>query len=81
MQLGSRKYYFPSYGRIGFHWEHRKGALDTSPGFRSALYAAYKQMWKGGYTPVLGAIRNDPSKADSPEMRAARTLPAETTAW
>jgi glycosyltransferase involved in cell wall biosynthesis len=80
MELGSRKYYVPTHGRFRIHEEHRHAALGELPGFRTELYAAYKEMWKRGYEPVLGRKRDRP-RADSPEMKAARSLPPETDLW
>jgi glycosyl transferase family 2 len=80
MELGTRKYYVPTHGRFRIHPENRHAALNDTPGFRTELYAAYKEMWKRGYEPVLGRTRNSPA-ADSPERRAARELPTETDLW
>lgn len=80
MELGTRKYYVPSYGRFRIHPESRHASLDDSPGFRTELYAAYKEMWKRGYEPVLGRTKNPPGP-DSPERKAARDLPSETDLW
>jgi hypothetical protein len=80
MELGTRKYYVPTYGRFRIHPENRHAALGHTPGFRTELYAAYKEMWKRGYEPVLGRTRNSPA-ANSPERRAARELPLETDLW
>ena len=81
MKLGTRKYYFPSYGRLRVHAEHEHAALDLSPGFRTELYAAYKRMWKRGYQPVLSRLADEPLAEASPAMRAARSLPSETSLW
>lgn len=81
MELGSRKYYLPTYGRLRVHEEHRHAALGDTPGFRTELYAAYKRMWKRGYRPVLGRLGAEPVPDGSPEMRAARSLPRETDPW
>jgi glycosyltransferase involved in cell wall biosynthesis len=80
MELGSRKYYVPTHGRFRIHPESRHAALNDTPGFRAELYAAYKEMWKRGYQPVLGRTRNAPGP-DSPERRAARELRSETDRW
>jgi len=81
MKLGTRKYYFPSHGRVGFHAEYARHALTTSPGFRPEMYAAYKTMWRRGYVPVLERRRGEPDFERSPEAEAARTLPVETDRW
>lgn len=81
MELGSRKYYFPSYGRLRIHEQHRHAALGELPGFRARLYATYKEMWRRGYTPVLGRAVKPGLADDSPEARAARSLPRETDPW
>jgi len=80
MELGSRKYYMPSHGMLRVHPESRKHALASLPGFRAGQYAAYKKMWKRGYTPVLATERQR-DRADTPEARAARTLRAEVDDW
>lgn len=81
MELGTRKYYVPSHARITIHAEHRHAALGHVPGFRTEQYAAYKEMWKRGYRPVLSRIADQPFAASSPEMRAARSLRTETDLW
>jgi hypothetical protein len=78
MELGTRKYYVPSYARISIHEEHRHAGLGDSPGFRTELYAAYKRMWKRGYAPVLRRVRDQPFADSTPEMRAASSLRSET---
>lgn len=80
MALGSRKYYVPTYGMLRVHPESKKHALAAVPGFRAEQYAAYRRMWKRGYTPVLATERHR-GRLDSPEARAARTLRPETDAW
>lgn len=80
MELGSRKYYMPSHGMVRVHAESAKAALGSLPGFRAGQYAAYKRMWKRGYTPVLATDRHR-GRTDSPEARAARTLRREVDAW
>ncbi len=81
MELGSRKYYLPTHGRLRVHPEHRHAALGSTPGFQPALYRAFKQMWKAGYVPVLGRMGDLGVPEGSPEMRAARSLPRETHFW
>ena len=81
MELGTRKYYVPTHGRVVIHPESRHAALALVPGFRGEQYAAYKEMWKRGYEPVLSRIRRRPDAEETPEMRAARSLPAETDLW
>jgi hypothetical protein len=80
MELGSCKYYMPSHGMLRVHPESRKHALASLPGFRAGQYAAYKKMWKRGYMPVLATERHR-GRTDSPEARAARTLPTEVDDW
>jgi glycosyltransferase involved in cell wall biosynthesis len=80
MELGSRKYYMPSHGMLRIHPESRKHALASLPGFRAGQYAAYKAMWKRGYTPILTTERHR-DRTDTPEARAARTLRAEIDDW
>jgi len=81
MRLGTRKYYLPSHGRVGFHPEGERHALMKAPGFRPEMYAKYKAIWKQGYVPVLERKASEPGFEDSVEARAARTLPVETDAW
>ena len=81
MELGSRKYYLPTHGRLRVHAEHRHAALGDIPGFRTELYAAYKRMWRRGYRPVLGRTGAERVPDGSPERRAARSLPSETDLW
>lgn len=80
MELGTRKYYMPSHGMVRVHAESAKAALGSLPGFRAEQYAAYKRMWKRGYTPVLATERHR-GRTDSPEVRAAKTLRQERDAW
>jgi hypothetical protein len=80
MELGSRKYYMPSHGMLRVHPESRKHALASLPSFRAEQYAAYRKMWKRGYMPVLATERHR-GRTDSPEARAARTLPTEVDDW
>jgi hypothetical protein len=81
MRLGTRKYYLPAHGRIGFHPEFSRHELTTSPGFRPDMYATYKRVWTRGYVPVLERKRGEPDFEHSREAVAARTLPAETDRW
>lgn len=81
MELGSRKYYLPTHGRLRVHAQHRHAALGNTPGFRTELYSAYKRMWKRGYLPVLGRTGDHRAPEGSPERRAARSLPSETDFW
>jgi hypothetical protein len=81
MEFGSRKFYLPSHGRLRIHEERRLGALSGALGFQAELHAAYKQMWKRGYRPVLDRARGAPAARDSPEMRAARSLEPLTDYW
>ena len=80
MALGSRKFYVPSFGMLRIHRESTRDALSNLPGFRAGQYAAYKQMWKRGYVPVLATERHQ-GRSDSPEALAARTLRLEIDAW
>lgn len=80
MELGSRKFYMPSYGMLRVHPESSRDALSNLPGFRAGQYAAYKRIWKRGYVPVLATERHQ-GRTDSPEARAARTLRTETDEW
>jgi len=80
MELGSRKFYLPSYGMLRVHPESMRSALASLPGFRDGQYAAYKRMWKRGYTPVLATERHQ-GRTDTPEARAAQSLRTETDAW
>jgi hypothetical protein len=81
MRMGTRKYYFPSHGRVAFHEEFARHALTTSPGFRPDMYAAYKQILAQGYVPVLERKRAEPDFEQSREAHAARTLPVEIDRW
>lgn len=81
MNLGTRKYYLPSFGRIEFHPQYRRHALTTSPNFRRDLYATYKRIWQSGYVPVLERMRSMPDFERSREAHAARTLRVETERW
>jgi len=80
MELGSRKFYMPSYGMLRIHPEAQRGALTALPGFRAGQYAGYKRMWKRGYVPVLATERHQ-GKTDSPEAVAAKTLRVEIDQW
>lgn len=80
MELGSRKFYMPSYGMLRRHTEHTVKPLSDLPGFRAGQYAAYKTMWKRGYVPVLATERHQ-GRDDSPEALAARTLRPQVDAW
>jgi hypothetical protein len=79
MALGSRKFYLPSHGMLRVHPESKVGALAAVPGFRKGQYAAYKRMWKLGYTPVMASPRHQ--RGDSPEAVAARDLRPEVDEW
>jgi hypothetical protein len=81
MELGSRKYYLPTHGRLRIHAEHRHASLSHAPGFQLALHQAFKRMWKQGYVPVLGRTGDQRVPENSPERRAARSLPTETDLW
>ena len=65
---------------IRVHPQFRRHALELVPGFRAEQYAAYKRMWKRGYTPVLATERHQ-GRTDTPEARAARSLRPEVDAW
>jgi hypothetical protein len=80
MELGSRKFYMPSYGLLRMHPEYRHAALAHGPGFRAGQYAAYRRMWKRGYVPVMASERQR-GRTDTPEAIAARTLRPEVDAW
>jgi hypothetical protein len=81
MELGSRKYYLPTHGRLRVHAEHRLASLSHLPGFQVELHQACKRMWKQGYVPVLGRTGDQRVPEGSPERRAARRLPSETDLW
>jgi hypothetical protein len=74
----SRCYYYPAHGKLKFHKQWSKGALDTRAGRYADLYALYKSFLRQGYQPVMSRL---PEGVDSPEKRAARMLDVTRHDW
>ena len=77
LELGTRKYYMPSYGMLRIHPESRIGGLTALAGFRKGQYGSFKRWWKRGYKPVMAS----PHAPDSPEATAAREIGPEVREW
>ena len=81
MESGSRSYYLPAHGKLRFHGQWKKAAIWTHASYFDDLFALYKSLLNRGYQPVLGRPSSRPGRGDSPERRAARTLPIKRFPW
>jgi hypothetical protein len=80
LEWGSRRYFLPSHNMLKMHDQGVINPLNKNHGHYDELYAQYRLLLDEGYQPVLAGI--DPSsEADSPERRAARSLPLLTLPW
>ena len=81
LELGSQPYYFPAHGRLSFHDQQEKGALDTRGGRYADLMALYKGLFQRGYTPVIERLE----QFSQPQVRlvewAAENLPVTIYEW
>ncbi|KAA3646328.1 MAG: glycosyltransferase [Chloroflexi bacterium] len=75
------RYYFPAKGRLAFHDQKEKGALDTRSGRYQDLLALYKDLFKQGYTPVLERLESLPQPQARLVEWAAENLPVTTFEW
>lgn len=77
----TRCYYFPAWGKLGFHDQAHKGAIHRLPGRHEALLGLYKELLGAGYQPVLA----NPERLTQAEVErvtwAVNTLPAKQYRW
>ncbi len=81
LECGSRSYYLPSYGMLGFHKDCTKGALYNRAGHYDDLYAFYKSLLNEGYKPVLSRLPSRFAECDLPSHWAVRAVPVVKHPW
>jgi hypothetical protein len=81
MESGSRGYFLPSFGKLGFHPEHKKSSIHELSGHHDARFRLFKSLYKQGYVPVMSRSPALMKEKNTHEWRAVQQLEPKRRLW